>query len=1308
MKKHFLNYAAYLIMLAFLIPSSLSATNYYVATTGSDSNTGTSLSSPLLTVAKAVTKAITAGDTIFIRKGTYASTTTIKLSKSGTSAKHIVITAYKPDLTVASDRPILDFSGMSVSSSNYGINVSGVAYCDIYGLRIKGAGDNGMLLQGSSNNMKIEFCDFYYNRDAGMQIKDQSHDCLILNCDAYANADMGTGTTTNGGNADGFAPKLDLGDNIVFRGCRSWKNSDDGWDGYLKATESGVATGMWTILENCWAWNNGIYWADGSTTSDMNGNGIKMGGSANKDQDHNFRVINCLSAYNKSKGFDQNNNAGSMYLYNCTSYKNSGLDYGLNSSGVTYASGAVTSVINSVCTSGTGTSFKSGATLTTNNFTAATSNFSSLDTTGLSASRKLDGSLPDLAFAHLASSSTLIDAGTIESSVSYYGATGIPYSGTKPDLGCFETVSAPTLVLSSGTASQSVTANTAITSIAYTFGGTATGATVSGLPTNVTVSTSGSVVTISGIPATAGTYAYTITTTQSSGTAASLTGTITVVAAIAPTLVLTSGTTTQSTYVGTAITNIVYTYGGGATGVNVTGLPSGVTATINTTAKTVTISGTPTVTNTGSYSVVTTGGSGSAVTLTGTITVNAVTTLATPSGITASTTTTSVTLSWPAVTNASSYLIDWCTSGTASVSSKWDFTGTWAISAASADANLVLDATNTSRFNYIPATTVNQLVNASGTVLTDTKGLLFTQGGATKVRLGFGTGLLYLNGSGISVSIPCSVGQTVTIVGPAGNATATDRGYSVVGGTLVTASSSNVDASGVMNVAGAVGTWVYTATSTSVVVTTVTGGMNIQTITVGTSGTSSTCTEVASATNSYTATGLTAGATYTYQVKAVSSSAAYATSEYSSAATVTTATSSTPVNATISLTSAAGTNAQSAVTNNTITAIGYSYTGSSASISWTGTSGSATAPTGITVANSSGVISMTGTPVSAGTYGYTITVSGISGGTSATASGTITVTDAVALSTPSSITASASATSLTLNWAAVTNATNYTVNVCGSTASTSTVNMYFNTSGSNTLSTGDTEGTTASITNVSTCYTASTGYRTGSASDHSLTLVNTDNVSQLVIGAVSSSSTARTLNSYSINGGAAITTGITNNGGITSSGVVTCGDYTITGLSLKKGDKIAFTFSGNVQISYFTATVVTTTSACTETTVTSNSYTATGLTSGGTYTYQVKANSSSAAYTTSGYTTAQSITLGITTDLESLPSGKFSILQTKDELSVVGVNAGEIAIYTLTGDKIAKVSNQNSINISSLLRGLYIVAVKVTDGSVGSKKFIKK
>jgi pectate lyase len=89
------------------------------------------------------------------------------------------------------------------------------------------------------------------------------------------------------------------------------------------------------------------------------------------------------------------------------------------------------------------------------------------------------------------------------------------------------------------------------------------------------------------------------------------------------TLTLTSASNNNQTVAsGTAISSIVFTWGGNATDATVTGLPaSGLSFVKNSTAKTITITGTPTATV--SYSIATSGTSGSPVTGSGTVTVTA-------------------------------------------------------------------------------------------------------------------------------------------------------------------------------------------------------------------------------------------------------------------------------------------------------------------------------------------------------------------------------------------------------------------------------------------------------------------------------------------------------------------------------------------------------------------------------------------------------------------------------------------------------------------------------------------------------------
>jgi hypothetical protein len=425
---------------------------YYVATAakgGNDSNPGTSLSAPFATIAKALLAAVNPGDTIFVRSGTYTTLATVKVIKAGTAAKRLVLTAYKPDMVNARSRPVIDFSGMAAGSNNRGFQLTAANYWDIYGIVIKGAGDNGMNMSGTSYT-NIEFCDFTHSRDSGLQIGGASHDVTIINCDSFDNADLGPGTTSSGGNADGFAPKLDVGENILFRGCRAWGNSDDAWDGYLRTGAPGTLDNMTTILEDCWAFRNGYYWLDGSTNSSQNGNGFKMGGSDNKDEAHNFILIKCLSFDNKSKGFDQNSNAGSIYLYNCSAFRNGLNDYGLNSSPVTYKAGAELVLKNNLSLGAKGVSIPLASTASrvlttaTNSFktAAASAEILSLDTTGVTGMRALDGSLPTLNFMRLNKLApmpfTYIDMATPLTDITYHNKKGIPFNGIAPDMGAFE------------------------------------------------------------------------------------------------------------------------------------------------------------------------------------------------------------------------------------------------------------------------------------------------------------------------------------------------------------------------------------------------------------------------------------------------------------------------------------------------------------------------------------------------------------------------------------------------------------------------------------------------------------------------------------------------------------------------------------------------------------------------------------------------------------------------------------------------------------------------------------------------------
>jgi hypothetical protein len=328
----------------------------------------------------------------------------LSLNKTGQPGSPIRIWAYP------GERPVLDCTG----NTSDGISISG-SYYHLKGLEQRYAGHNGINISGSNNI--IESCVVHDNRNTGLHLTGSAvpgpSNNLILNCDAYMNYDPPIG-----GDADGFSAKWTVGPGNVFRGCRAWNNSDDGWDLWM-----GTGT---VLIDSCYAFRNGVdSWFSGSFNG--NGNGFKLGGNYIATP---HIVRNCVAfdnAGNGGKGFDENNNTGGQTLYHCTSFRNKGNNYSFRN---TVVAGQTHIFKNCVSVSG-GVSISSG--LQEKNswqgFTVTAADFLSLDTAGVTAARNSDGSLPPSLFLRLTQGSAMIDAGV---------NVGLPFSGSAPDLGAFE------------------------------------------------------------------------------------------------------------------------------------------------------------------------------------------------------------------------------------------------------------------------------------------------------------------------------------------------------------------------------------------------------------------------------------------------------------------------------------------------------------------------------------------------------------------------------------------------------------------------------------------------------------------------------------------------------------------------------------------------------------------------------------------------------------------------------------------------------------------------------------------------------
>lgn len=298
-------------LLALLLAGvSLSAAELFVAPDGNDANEG-SLAKPLAGLMKAQSLA-KPGDTVWLRGGTYKATEAQiarryrawvyvnHFTKSGTEAAPITYAAYQDE------KPVFDFTGVrpaDIRINAFQISGSWLRFkgFEVVGVQVnfKRHGQSCNIENRGSHNV-FERLSLHDGQAIGIYALDGSHN-LFLNCDAYRNYDF-TSEDGKGGNVDGFGchPAKGAIDN-VFRGCRAWFNSDDGYD-CISAHES-------VVFEQCWSMYNG-YSPKFKPLGD--GNGFKAGGYGAvtgdwlPDKTPRHVVRDSLAVRNRANGFYAN------------------------------------------------------------------------------------------------------------------------------------------------------------------------------------------------------------------------------------------------------------------------------------------------------------------------------------------------------------------------------------------------------------------------------------------------------------------------------------------------------------------------------------------------------------------------------------------------------------------------------------------------------------------------------------------------------------------------------------------------------------------------------------------------------------------------------------------------------------------------------------------------------------------------------------------------------------------------------------------------------------------------------------------
>ena len=414
--------------------SAATAHVYYVAPNGSDSAAGTQ-AAPWASFAHAQSVA-QPGDTVYFRGGTYsfthadsscasqtASVDAITLNKSGTSGNLINYWAFP------GERPVFDFSHVTDDCRIKGFDVTG-SFIHLRGLEVTGVRQNNTLNHESwgiwitGGNNEFELINTHNNMGPGLFIQNGGGN-LVLNCDSHDNYDPNSSDGA-GENADGFGAHISANHpGNVFEGDRAWWNSDDGFD-LINAFSS-------VTIEDSWAWRNG--YLPETTTASGNGNGFKAGGYGgvyvSNGVKHTVRFS--VAFNNRASGFYANHHTVADDFFDNTGYANHP-DFnmlGISPSGAAIGLGTLR---NNLAYGGTLDSNMSGTDASFNSWnlsvTLSDTQFQSVSISGWDAPRLADGSLPALPNLHLAATSTLIDKGV---------NVGLPFNGSAPDLGAFET-----------------------------------------------------------------------------------------------------------------------------------------------------------------------------------------------------------------------------------------------------------------------------------------------------------------------------------------------------------------------------------------------------------------------------------------------------------------------------------------------------------------------------------------------------------------------------------------------------------------------------------------------------------------------------------------------------------------------------------------------------------------------------------------------------------------------------------------------------------------------------------------------------
>ena len=193
---------------------------YYVSTSGSDSNPGTS-TRPWRTISKAA-RVASAGETVYVRGGVYSEQ--VSLARSGTASAPINFQAF------SNETPIISGAGLPMTSWSALVNISG-SYITFSGFEVSNSSFIGIILKGTHNVVDRAFA--HHSQENGIIITGDYN--TVQNSRVWRNA-LSNENGKAGSWSSGLSAARDTADGqtdyAVMRANTVWENWGEGISSY--------------------------------------------------------------------------------------------------------------------------------------------------------------------------------------------------------------------------------------------------------------------------------------------------------------------------------------------------------------------------------------------------------------------------------------------------------------------------------------------------------------------------------------------------------------------------------------------------------------------------------------------------------------------------------------------------------------------------------------------------------------------------------------------------------------------------------------------------------------------------------------------------------------------------------------------------------------------------------------------------------------------------------------------------------------------------------------------------------------------